>query len=127
MFEKEAEKYFGKKSELVEVEKLKIYTDGLYGGYNKAKEDADKMKSKFLELCSLKDMRIAELEKANEWYYCKDKLPPSGETVLLYFGTDFMGKAVLCTGRVDCKGHWYKNVDGEPIKWQEIVLPKENE
>ena len=33
-------------------------------GYNKAKKDADKMKSQFLELCNLKDMRIAELEKA---------------------------------------------------------------
>lgn len=65
--------------------------------------------------------------KANEWHFVKDKLPPSGETVLLYFGTDFMGKVVICTGRVDCKGNWYKNVYGEPIKWQEIVLPKENE
>ena len=65
--------------------------------------------------------------KANEWHYVKDKLPPSGETVLLYYGTDVMGKAVMSTGCVDCKGNWYKNVDEEPIKWKEIVLSKESE
>lgn len=65
--------------------------------------------------------------KANEWHYVKDKLPPSGETVLLYYGADVMGKAILSTGCVDCKGTWYKNVDDEPIKWQEITLPKESE
>ena len=65
--------------------------------------------------------------KANEWHYVKDELPPSGEIVLLYFGTDILGMAVICTGCVDCKGEWYKTVDVEPIKWKEIVLPKESE
>lgn len=65
--------------------------------------------------------------KANEWHYVKDKLPPSGETVLLYYGVDIMGKAIMSTGCIDCKGNWYKNVDEEPVKWQEIVLPKETE
>lgn len=51
------------------------FQKGAECGYNKAKEDADKMKSRFLELCNLKDMRIAELEKANKWHYCKDELP----------------------------------------------------
>ncbi len=46
---------------------LEAHQRGAEFGYNKAKEDADKMKSQFLELCNLKDMRIAELEKANEW------------------------------------------------------------
>lgn len=68
-----------------------------------------------------------ECQKEHEWHYVKNKLPPSGETVLLYFGTDIMGKVVMCTGCVDCKGNWYKNIDGEPIKWQEITLPKEIE
>ena len=52
MFEEEAEKYFGKKSELVEVEKLKIYTDGCQDGYN----------------------------KANEWHYVKDGKFPTDRT-----------------------------------------------
>lgn len=60
-----------------------------------------------------------------QWHYIKDKLPPSGETVLLYFGTDIMGKAVTCTGCVDCRGEWYKNIDEEPYMWQEIILPKD--
>lgn len=60
-----------------------------------------------------------------KWHYIKDKLPPSGETVLLYFGTDIMGNAVMCTGCVDCRGEWYKNVDKEPYMWQEIILPKD--
>lgn len=51
------------------------FKDGAEFGYNKAKEDADKMKSRFLELCNLKDMRIAELEKANEWHKVTEKLP----------------------------------------------------
>ena len=68
-----------------------------------------------------------DCQKEHEWHYVKNKLPPSGETVLLYFGTDIMGKAIMCTGCVDCKGNWYKNVDKEPFMWQEIILPKENE
>ena len=59
-------------------------------GYNKAKEDADKMKSRFLELCNLKDMRIEKLEKANEWHFTnrnKEHLVidcPKGEENKLY-------------------------------------------
>ena len=56
------------------------FQKGAEYGYNKAKEDVDKMKSKFLELCSLKDMRIAELEKANEWHYVKDGDLPKEDT-----------------------------------------------
>lgn len=64
--------------------------------------------------------------KANEWHYVKDKLPPIGETVLLFYGSDAMGKVVMSTGIIDCKGNWYKNIDEEPYMWQEIVLPKES-
>ena len=35
-----------------------------------------------------------------------------------------MGKVVMSTGCVDCKGNWYKNVEEEPIQWKEIVLPE---
>lgn len=62
---------------------------------------------------------------AKKWHYVKDKLPPSGETVLLYFGTDIMGQAVTCTGCVDCRGQWYKNIDEGPYMWQKIILPKD--
>ena len=63
--------------------------------------------------------------KANEWHKVSDKLPPIGESVLLYYGVDIMGKAIVSTGCVDCKGNWYKNVDKEPVMWKEVVLPKE--
>lgn len=55
------------------------FKDGAEFGYNKAKEDADKMKSQFLELCNLKDIRIAELEKANEWHKVADGDLPKGD------------------------------------------------
>ena len=66
---------------------------------------------------------IDGFNKAREWHLVKDKLPPSGETVLLYYGVNIMGKAIMSTGCIDCKGTWYKDVDDEPIKWQEITLP----
>ena len=55
------------------------FQKGAEFGYNKAKEDADKMKSRFLELCNLKDMRIAELEKTNEWHEIESKVSPKRE------------------------------------------------
>lgn len=99
MFEQEAEEYTMKKicknctyrcytENILKSNKLdcfsyargyKIFKDGAEFGYNKAKEDADKMKSRFLELCNLKDMRIAELEKANEWHEIESKVSPKRE------------------------------------------------
>lgn len=75
MFEKEAEEGLNKRIGTIgyncRQNCQKPYTDGFQDGatfgYNKAKEDADEMKSRFLELCNLKDMRIKELEKANEY------------------------------------------------------------
>jgi hypothetical protein len=104
MFEKEAEESFMCKKVLYKWETDKRsyiggFSDGAEFGYN----------------------------KANEWHKVSDKLPPSGETVLLHYGTDVMGKVVMSTGCVDCKGNWYKNVEEEPIQWKEIVLPKESE
>lgn len=76
MFEKEAKEYGDNyvKSKYMETVD-ETWRKGAEFGYNKAKEDADKMKSRFLELCNLKDMRIAELEKANGWHYVKNELP----------------------------------------------------
>lgn len=68
MFEKEAEfyareKYSPKTDSFVVAVADDAFKDGANFGYNKAKEDADKMKGQFLELCNLKNMRIKELEK----------------------------------------------------------------
>lgn len=76
MFEKEAEDNKPPYAYCTLDTNCELWKDGFQKGaeigYNKAKEDADKMKSRFLELCNLKNMRIAELEKANEWHYVKN-------------------------------------------------------
>ena len=140
MFEKEAEEYTGKVhrykdnlKELIQDEDVfDAFQDGAEFGYNKAKKDADKMKSRFLELCNLKDMRIAELEKANEWHYVKDGDLPK-ETGLL------MSKTLLLVTKMkgsDCLsltlGEYnfstqefsYQHIVGltDVIAWKEIVL-----
>jgi len=91
-------------------------------GYNKAKENADKMKSQFLELCNLKDMRIAELEKANEWHYVKDGIFPTHSNGVLVFTDEGVGLGIY---GLDNK-KWYTYDTGfEVIAWKEIVFPKE--
>ena len=130
MFEKEAKDYANGVERKASKEIVYLaFKDGAGFGYNKANEE---MQAQGLALQSDMDKTIEqniqlkkELNKANEWHYMKDKLPPSGESVLLYYGVDVMGKAVTSTGCVDCKGNWYKNVEKEPIQWKEIVLPKE--
>lgn len=86
MFEKEAEeyaecmaKYYESAHGSVPSQFEKYLRKAVEYGYNKAKEDADKMKSRFLELCNLKDMRIEKLEKANEWHKIADGELPSEE------------------------------------------------
>ena len=102
------------------------FQQGAEFGYNKAKEDADKMKSRFLELCHLKDMRIEKLEKANEWHYVKDEGTPKVE-----------GHYLVCLRNkdrdiFDCWIYYDKDVGWYSMKvrikdiyaWKEIVLPK---
>jgi flagellar biosynthesis/type III secretory pathway protein FliH len=151
MFEKESEEYLkkdGTKAEQIlnmlnEISPLKItskqlpfilamlkqiFQDGSEFGYNKAKEDAEKMKSRFLELCNLKDMRIAELEKANEWHYVKDgDLPKVNELVLIKITGCFVLGWTNGT-------NWFNDSNNGTIidrrmviAWKEIVLPKEIE
>lgn len=98
---KDLELYHKKDDKPEYIRIMEAHQKGAELGYQKGKEESEK-----------------------EWYYIKDKLPPSGETVLLYYGVDIMGKARMSTGCIDCNGTWYKNVDDEPIKWQEITLPK---
>lgn len=91
-------------------------------GYNKAKEDADKMKSQFLELCNLKDMRIAELEKANEWHYVKDGICPTHSNGVLVLTDEGVGFGLY--GLDDKKWHTY-DAGFDVIAWKEIAPPKE--
>ena len=146
MFEKNAEEYATKKvgnfkpiQEDKETEWVSCCEDfqkGAEFGYNKVREDADKMKSQFLELCNLKDMRIAELEKANEWHYVKDgDLPKDEKDVqVLYQDCDKIN-SYTCLYDIHSESWLYYNLDNmllEPfdykvIAWKEIVLPKESE
>lgn len=98
------------------------FQKGAEFGYNKAKEDADKMKSRFLELCNLKDMRIAELEKANEWHYVKDGDLPKENQLVLFYRENPLGSNIALS-------YWYDSYkkDKDLIAWKEIVLPKEIE
>ena len=128
------------------------FQKGAEFGYNKAKEDADKMKSRFLELCNLKDMKIAELEKANEWKYpSKGELPKCDEetqlifyvncyyevggetitrkrTVLGYYRNSFLNDDIKLFVEKS-KGYEDEHLSIDVIAWKEIVLPelKENE
>lgn len=97
MFEKEAEKYFGKKSELVEVEKLKIYTDGFENGYN----------------------------KANKWHYVKDgDLPKTHGWYWVQYknGTP---DCLIVTKNLRFLNRHNSDVTDCIYAWKEIVLPKE--
>jgi len=107
------------------------FQKGAEYGYNKAKEDVDKMKSKFLELCSLKDGANDGYNKANEWHYpSKGELPKEDtaekETLyLLWFGlddSDYM-TGLFSHGRFWCFDRgWFDT--NEVIAWKEIVLPE---
>ena len=140
MFEKESEEYREKEKDkgyywvTQEMEQSELDTiidesfkDGAEFGYNKAKEDANKMKSRFLELCNLKDMRIEKLEKANEWHYVKDgDLPKKNGQFLLYIEYETSG--VRDTELDVWIDKYFSRVtleDKKIIAWKEIVLPKE--
>ena len=157
MFEKESEEWFEKlkqakvpyTNENVNKQLHKAFKDGAEFGYNKVKEDADKMKNRFLELCNLKDMRIAELEKANEWHYpSKGKLPKCDEETQLIFyvncyykvGGETLTRKRMVLGyykksflRDDVKvfveksrGYEDEHLPQDVIAWKEIVIPKES-
>ena len=129
MFEKEAEDSFNCKKVLYKWETDKRsyidgFKDGAEFGYNKAKEDADKMKSQFLELCNLKDMRIADLEKANKWHYVKDGDLPKDEDwkwCVSYRGYYYVAKYEEMFG---CWTNQEYSEVMQPYAWKKIVLPE---
>ena len=48
-------------------------------------------------------------------------IPPIGETVLLYFGTDLLGKMIVETGKIDSISNWYsRGLTDSPLSWSEI-------
>ena len=106
----------------------KHWGKGAEFGYNKAKEDADKMKSRFIELCNLKDMRIAELEKANEWHYVKDgDLPKDDKEYLVLYYFNYKGKKEThCGVRDNLHNDFeiHRCYTEQIIAWKEIVLPE---
>ena len=135
MFEKEAEEYSNNLLKDVncnignprarQINSIDVENAFQYGaefGYNKAKEDADKMKSRFLELCNLKDMRIAQLENANKWHYMKDGINPTHSYRVLVFTDEGVGFGIY--GLDDKKWHTY-DTGFNVIAWKEIVLPNE--
>ena len=139
MFEKDAEEYAQKHTFYDEYRErdrydkpiTEIFKDGAEFGYNKANEDSDKMKSQFLELCNLKDMRIAELEKANEWHYVKDELPDhngkfyvalKGQAETFILNYDYDESEMVWLDDDDT------NFDDEVYAWREkLKAPKESE
>ena len=114
MFEKEAEDSFGCKKVLYKWETDKHsyidgFKDGAEFGYN----------------------------KANEWHFVKDELPPLNTNVLVihkWHRTPEVGKRITvfpnCSKWVwamCCDRYRYTSDDKNVIAWKEIVLPKEIE
>lgn len=146
MFEKEAQEYLkkdGTKAEQIldmlnEISPLKmtlkqlpfmlammkqLYQDGAEFGYNKAFVEADK---------NLKAV-VADFNKANEWHYVKDELPPikkeyngRSELVLVLSKEKEMQYAQY----VEKEKTWARGIceiSFVPYAWKEIILPKEIE
>ncbi len=131
MFEKEAEEYG--KNYNSRLERKLGFKDGAEFGYNKAKEEINKIG---LALQSDMDKTIEqnmalkkELEKDNEWHYVKDKLPPikekyngRSEPVLVLSKEKEMQYAQY----VEKEKTWARGIcaiNFEPFAWKEIVLP----
>lgn len=105
MFEKEAEEYAGKTYEMCSYSGLPYASD------RRAREQAFQDGAEF------------GYNKANEWHYVKDELPPEDTPLLCVRG-----------GRIYVAWYW-DNIYHDskccqvkkPYAWKEIVLPKEIE
>ena len=141
MFEKEAEEYTKQRAKVLGINDLNLayhamqraYQYGAEFGYNKAKEE---MIQNGLALQSDMNKTIEqnialkkELNKANEWHYVKDELPPE-HIPLNILTLDKDKKKRLWTG--EYKGgngeYWtgyFNHFIDKPYAWKEIVLPEE--
>ena len=113
MFEEDAKEYFGKETELVEVEKLKIYTDGFKDGYNKANE--------WHEI----ESKVSPKREISKQYMPKNK-----EKVLLKYHFSGDDEVHISDGYYDAYDFEF-HIANNPkfrivcvIAWKEIVLPK---
>ena len=143
MFEKAAEKYFGKKTELVEVEKLKIYTDGAEFGYKKGFEECAKAR---LNVTTISDCPIKD-----EWHFVEDgDLPKAYQKCYFIYSNhynedgkvDFSESSIKVltglyafyldeeTGEETTDPCFYDDINDDEISplevyaWKEIVLPE---
>lgn len=74
--------------------------------------------------------------RANEWHYVKDELPPLNTNVLVihkWHRTPEVGKRITVFSNCSkwvwamcCDRYRYTSDDKNVIAWKEIVLPKEN-
>lgn len=123
MFEKEAEKWVENNLHSTEEDYIKAFKDGAEFGYNKAKvevEDSyrESLCNSELNLASVTE-QLEELEKANEWHYVKDELPPEDVPLLCIRG-----------GKIYVAWYW-DNIYHDsrccqvkkPYAWKEIILP----
>jgi hypothetical protein len=102
---KDSEDYYDKREPMTERKLYQLWKDGCKCGY----------------------------DKANEWHYVKDKLPPvkkeyngRSELVLVLSKEKEMQYAQY----VEKEKTWARGIceiNFEPYAWKEIVLPKENE
>ena len=79
------------------------------------------MKSQFLELCNLKDMRIEKLEKANEWHYpSKGEYPKEPKWYLCQIKCNVGSAITLECLDYDVEYNSWKDAYGDVIAWKEI-------
>ena len=119
-------------------EKAYDFKKGAEFGYNKCKEE---LNQKGLALQSDMDKTIEqnialkkELNKANEWHYAKDELPPLNTNVLVihkWHRTPEVGKRItvftnssVWVWAMCCDRYRYTGEDKNVIAWKEITLPK---
>lgn len=142
MFEEQAKEYEERKHHRYEDNDycgdiadgiIQAYQQGAQFGYNKCKEE---LNHKGLALQSDMDKTIEqnivlkkELNKANEWHYMKDELPPK-KVPLNIITFDKNKKRRVWVGEYDGgNGQWWTGYFNHfidvPYAWREIILPEQ--
>ena len=142
MFEEQAKEYEERKHHRYEDNDycgdiadgiIQAYQQGAEFGYNKCKEE---LNHKGLALQSDMDKTIEqnialkkELNKANEWHYMEDELPPK-KVPLNIITFDKNKKRRVWVGEYDGgNGQWWTGYFNHfidvPYAWREIILPEQ--
>ena len=137
MFEKEAEDNKPPYAFCTLYTKCELWKDGFQKGaefgYNKCKEELNQQGLALqFDMDKTIEQNIAlkkELNKANEWHYMKDELPPK-KVPLNIITFDKNKKRRVWVGEYDGgNGQWWTGYFNHyidvPYAWKEIVLPKE--